>query len=265
MKQILIIILIVSCFSACEKKVFNNADQIPVNASSHTYVKFVNAYAFATPLFAGQTSASVQLTYNGVQFSGTPIALGSSFPTSSGYATVTREKIHSDMYVRLASGTPPAAVKDSFIFAFTPNLTRNKYYTFFFCDSINSPNTILTTEDDVRLPSDAKLYRARFVNLIPNPPAATPAIDLYSTREAKVVFSNIRYKQVTPFVELTGDTSLITGTVADTWQIRWSGTTTVAGSLAVTINNQMSVTLFARGLNLTTGARAPGLSSYRNQ
>jgi hypothetical protein len=265
MKNLVIILFATALIAACEKKADNNVNFAEVNKNLHTYVKFINAYPFATPLFAGQTSASVQLTYNGIQFSGSPIAYGTAFPASQNYATVFRENVHSDMYVRMATGVPPAAVKDSFLFTFTPNLTRNKYYSFFFCDSINRPNTILTTEDEIKMPSAVTKYRVRFVNLIPNPPATTPAVDVFSTRENAVVFSNIRYKQVTPFIELTGDTSLISSTITDNFQLRWAGTTTSIGTATVTISNQMSVTLFSRGLNLTTGARAPGLSAYRNQ
>lgn len=263
MKKIFIAFTGILLLFSCEKEADYNARFTAVDSNLHTFVKFINAYPFATPLFSGQTSASVQLTYNGLQFSGTPIAYGGAFPASNSYATVYRVNTVSDMFVRLALGTPPAAVKDSFLFAFTPQLKVRKYYSFFFCDSINTPKTMLITEDDVRLPGGPNLYRVRFANLIPNPPTATPAIDVYSTLFNTVIFSGIRYKQVTNFLELPRNSNATAYT--DTYQIRWAGTTTVVASLAVQINNQMSVTLFSRGLVGTTGARAPGLSSYRNQ
>jgi len=263
MKKIFIALSGIFLLLSCEKQADYNAKYTAIDSNLYTFVKFINAYPYATPVFSGQTSASVQLTYNGVQFSGTPIVLGGAFPASNGYATVTRENTQSDMYVRLALGTPPAAVKDSFLFAFKPVMQLNKYYSFFFCDSINGPKTILTTKDDIRLPGGPNLYRVRFANMIPNPPSGTPAIDVYSTISNTVIFSGIQFKQVTPFLELPRNS--IATTYTDTYQIRWAGTTIVIGSLAVQLNNQMSVTLLARGFVGATGTRAPALASHRNR
>ncbi len=248
---------------ACEKEADYNAKFTSIDSNLYTFVKFVNVYPYATPVFSGQTSSAVQLTYNGVQFSALPIGLGGTYPASNGYATVFRESTTADMFVRLALGTPPATVRDSFLFSFKPVMQLRKYYSFFFCDSINRPGTILTTEDDIRLPGGPNLYRIRFANMIPNPPSATPAVDLYSTLSNSVIFSNIRFKQVTQFLELPRNS--VSTAFTDTYQIRWAGTTTVIGTLAVQLNNQMSVTLVARGFNGATGTRAPALASYRNQ
>lgn len=264
MKYILFVLFTGSLFIGCEKKADFIANYNEVDSNLNSFVKFVNAYPLATPLFSGQTSASLQLTYNGVQFSGLPIAFGGSYPANQNYAAINRVITEREMFVRLALGTPPAVTKDSFLFSYVPTLQLRKFYTFFFCDSISNPSKrILVTEDDIRLPGGPSLYRVRFVNLIPNPPAGTPAVDLYSTRLNAVIFPNIAYRGVTPFIDLPRNSNETAFT--DTYQIRWAGTTTVIGSLAVQLNNQMSLTLFARGLNGTTGARAPGLSSYRNQ
>lgn len=264
MKKISIILFTAFVFMGCEKKADFIANFTEVNTDNNAYVKFVNAYPLATPLFSGTTSASLQLTYSGVQFSGIPIAFGSAYPASQNYAAVNKELSQKEMFVRLATGIPPAAVKDSFLFSFQPDITKGKYYTYFFCDSINNlSRRILITEDEVRPPGGPGLYRVRFANLIPNPPPGTPAVDLFSTRANAVVFPNIPYRGVTQFIDLPRNSNETV--FSDTYQIRWAGTTTVIGSLAVQINNQMSLTLFARGLNGTTGARAPGLSSYRNQ
>lgn len=263
MKKILIALSTVLFLLSCEKEADYNANYVSISDSSlYTFVKFVNAYPFATPVFSGQTSASLQLTYNGLQFSATPIAFGTAFPVADGYATVYREATESNMLVRLALGIPPAAVKDSALFSFQPALKRGGHYTFFFYDSIQKPTKIMTTEDDVRLPGGPNLYRVRFVNLIPNPPVATPAIDIYSTNAGSVIFPNIPFKRVTSFLEFPRNS--ISTSFTDTYQIRWAGTTTVVASLAVQLNNQMSITLYARGLVGTTGTRAPGLSVYRN-
>lgn len=262
MKKIIITISSIFFLLSCDKKADFNLSYLEADSSTYAFIKFINAYPYATPVFSGQTSASVQLSNNGEQFSAIPITLGSAFPASTDYAALRRNIAGYNMNVRLSLGTPPAAVRDSLLFTINRPFA-NKYYSLFFCDSINRPNTMLITEDDIRLPGGPNLYRVRFVNLIPNPPVSTPAIDVYSTLSNAVIFSGIRFKQATSFIELPRNS--IATTYTDTYQIRWAGTTTVIGSLAVQLNNQMSVTLFARGFVGATGTRAPGLSSYRNK
>jgi hypothetical protein len=264
MKKITTIIIpILFLFIACEKKASYTAEFDYNSSANNSFVKFVNAYAYATPLFAGQTSASIQLAYNGVQFSGTPIALGGAFPGNANYAAVPKENSLKEMFVRLGLGTPPAAVKDSFLFAFQPNLTQGKYYTYFFCDSItNLSKRLLITEDEVREPGGINLYRIRFVNLIPNMPVATPTLELFSFRARAVIFTGIPSRGVTPFIEVP-----VQGiNTSDTLQIRYSGTTTTIATLnGLGVAGQASITVFARGIVGGASPRNPTLSSYRNR
>lgn len=266
-KIITIIIPILFLFIACEKKASYTAEFDYNNTANNAFVKFVNAYAYATPVFAGQTSASIQLTYNGTQFNGTPIGLGGAFPGNPNYAAVPRETSLKEMFVRLGTGIPPAAVKDSFLFAFQPNLTLGKYYTYFFCDSItNLSKRILVTEDDVREPGGINLYRIRFVNLIPNMSAGiAPTLELFSFRAKAVIFTGIPSRGVTPFIEVP-----VQGlNISDTLQIRYTGSSPTSTPLAtlntLAVAGQASITVFARGFVGGVSPRAPALSSYRNR
>jgi hypothetical protein len=202
---------------------------------------------------------------SGFEFSSAaPIGVGGVYPSSANYAAVIPDvNAGADFGVRLALGTPPATTRDSLLFNFRPTLQRKKYYTFFLCDSISRPNSrILAVEDDIKIPS-ADIVRVRFVNLIPNPPTATPAIDVYSSLNNTLLFPAVPFRGVTQFLELTRNSG--SSTVTDTYTLRWAGTTTTIGTVAVIMQNQGSYTVFARGFVGATGARAPGASAYRNR
>ncbi|MBK8089690.1 MAG: DUF4397 domain-containing protein [Chitinophagaceae bacterium] len=263
MKKIILILSVIVFLLSCEKKADFNANFVPLDSNLYTNYKFINAYPYATPVFSGQTSSSVLLTHNGLQFSsGTPITVGTTYPASIGYAALFKQIAGLPMDIRMVLGTQPALTRDSLLFTYYgPSLS--KYYSLFFCDSIKKPNSIFVTEDDLRLPGGPNLYRVRFVNLIPNPPTLTPAIDVYSTNAGALIFTGIPFKKATPFLELPRNS--IATTFTDTYQIRWTGTSTVIATLSsVQLNNQMSLTLFAKGFVGATGLRAPGLLSYRN-
>ena len=250
-------------FLACDKKVSYNAEFQKTDIN-FMHVKFIHAYPYATPSFAVPANGpTVQLTYNGAQFSATPISLGGTYPASPGYASSDRGLSFIDLGIRMSTGIPPATVRDSFLFT-TPNpFVRGKYYSFFFADSIaNANKRILVVEDEIRAPGGPNLYRIRFVNLLANMPTATPTLDLYSTRAKAVIFTGIPARGVTPFLEYP-----IQGVnTSDTLQIRYAGSPTIIASLnGVALQGQISLTVFARGLVGATGTRAPGISTYRNR
>ena len=98
-------------------------------------------------------------------------------------------------------------------------------------------------------------------NTIPNPPTATPAIDVYANTTDSLIFSGIKFKQATPFIEL----SRLGSATTNTFRIKWAGTNTVVGTISLTLANKMSATLIAKGFVGATGLRAPALISYRNK
>jgi hypothetical protein len=258
-----IVTAIIFIYSCAKEPSVNATFNLVDETADVARVKFINAYPFATPLLPGQTSAAVQLNFNDFQFSNiaAPIAIGGTFPAAPNYSVVQPGVAASIFGVRLSTGAPPGG-RDSALFNFGAVLSSGKYYSLFFCDSINKPGTVLTVADDIKLPADTGLIRVRFVNLIPNAPSATPRVDVYSTRLNSVILSNVAYKGVTQFIELPRLTTATS--VTETYAIRWSGTTTNVATVAVALTNGISITLFSRGLVGTTGARAPGLSFYRN-
>ncbi len=264
--KLIYILIAVACivFAGCDKKVSYNADFTKTDAGNFTFIKFINAYPYATPSFASPANGpSIQLTYNGIQFSATPIALGGTYPASPGYAAIERGIAALDMFVRMSSGTPPATVSDQFLFATPVPFVKSKYYSYFFADSIdNLSKRMLVVEDDIREPGGPSLYRIRFINLLAAMPAGTPTLDLYSTRTKGVIFTGIPSRGVTPFLEIP-----VQGlNIADTLQIRYTGSTTALATLnTVALQGQISFTVFARGMVGVTGTRAPAISTYRNR
>jgi hypothetical protein len=261
---IFIFILVISIvLIACNKDVSHNAE-FKLADNYFTYIKFIHAYPYATPSYSIPANGpTIQLTYNNAQFSATPISLGGTFPASPGYAASDRGITITDLGLRMSTGIPPAAVKDSFLFTTPTAYVRGKYYSYFFVDSIpNSTKRMLVVEDDIKTPNGPSLYRIRFVNLLLNMPTATPVLDLYSTRAKSVIFTGIPSRGVTPFIELP-----IQGVnTPDTLQLRYTGSSTALATLnTVSLQGQISLTVFARGLVGATGTRAPGISTYRNR
>lgn len=263
MKKLLIILSVAFVQLSCEKEADYNATYDAGNPYSHSYVKLVNVYPLAQPVLSGQTSSSFRFTYNGDLLSAVPAAVGATVPAGQDYFAVTRAITERRIGVSLALGTPPAATTDQFLFTHEPTVVfgLNKYYSLFLCDSLHKESRFFVTEDNIQLPKADTNYRVRFVNAIPNPPGATPAIDVYANATDSLIFSGIKFKQATPFIELPR----IPGTTTNTFRIKWAGTTTVVGTLSLTLANKMSATLVAKGFVGATGARAPGLVSYRNK
>lgn len=264
MKKILILLSAAFVQLSCEKEADYNASYAESNPFLHSFVKIVNAYPFAQPSFAGQTSAAFRFTYNTDLLTGVPTAVGGTFPAAPEYYAVTRAITERKLDVSLALGTAPATTRDSFLFRHDPPIFGlQKYYSMFLCDSLHKPGRFLIVEDDIKIPKNDTSYRIRFVNLIPNPPGATPAIDVYTYATDSLIFSNVKYKGVTPFIELKKVTK---GTTSNQFKIKWAGTnTTIGTALSVTTANKMSATLVAKGYVGATGLRAPGLIVYRNK
>lgn len=262
MKKILTILFIGILQFSCEKKSDYNASYEEQNPYLHAFVKIINVYPFAQPAFSGQTSAAFRFTYNNTLLSAVPTAVGATFPSGLDYFAVTRIRTERALEVNLALGTPPATTRDSFLYRFEPvSFKYQKYYSLFLCDSIKKADRVLVVEDEIVYPAADANYRVRFVNTIPNPPTATPAIDVYANTTDSLIFSGIKFKQATPFIEL----SRLGSATTNTFRIKWAGTNTVVGTISLTLANKMSATLIAKGFVGATGLRAPALISYRNK
>ncbi len=257
LKYFSLILLIV--IAGCEKEASIKATYDIASSDTHSFVKFVHAYGAATPSYLTPAAGpTLQIELNTQKITPTALPIGSFFPSNEYTAVNTTTNLSNTFGIKMSTGTPATTVRDSIIFSFMPQLNAGKYQTYFFFDDAERP-AIQAVEDDIRTPAGGNHFRVRFANFIPNPPTATPAIDVFSTNNNAVVLSNIPYRRITSYIELPR-----TG-ASDIFRIRWAGTTTVISSLTVTTNNMNSLTLVARGRVGVTGTRAPGLSVTRDR
>lgn len=263
MKRIIILLSIITIIlGSCDKEPAIGASFSTIDSSQYAFVKIINTYPLATPVFSGQTSAAFQVSLNGSQFSATPLAIGAAFPASAGYAAVP-QGVENDFSIRLGLGTPPAAVRDSLLFNYKTVLEPRKHYSLFIYDSLQKSTRIIAVQDDIRIPAVDTMINIRFANLIPNPPSATPGIDVYSSQTNTIVFSGVTSRTITPFIAIPRPGSTSTNNV--TYTLRWAGTTTSIGTVSVSLQNKATYTIIARGYVGATGTRAPGASAYRNR
>lgn len=252
-------LLLLSALLACEKEPAVKAPYETAFSETHSFVKFVHAYGAATPSYATPAAGpTLQIEMNTQKITPTALALGAFFPVNEYVAVNLSTTPSSTFGIKMSTGVPPAAVRDSLLASIIPQLTAGKYQTLFFFDDADKP-AIQAVEDDIRNPAGGNHFRVRFANFIPNPPAATPAIDVFSTNNNAVVLSNIPYRRITSYIELPRTAA------SDILRIRWAGTTTIISSLTVTTNNMNSLTLVARGRVGVTGTRAPTLSVSRDR
>lgn len=245
--------------SSCEKEASIKAPYQTAFSENHTFVKFVHAHGGATPSYSTPAAGpTIQIDLNSQKITPTALSLGATFPANEYTAVNTSTTPTTSFAIKMLTGTPATTVRDSLLLSFAPQLKAGSYRTYFFYDEAERP-AVLSVDDDLRNPAGGNHYRVRFANFIPNPPAATPAIDVFSVNNNAVVLSNIPYKRVTSYIELPR-----TG-ASDIFRIRWAGTTTVISSLNITTNNMNSLTLIARGRFAATGTRAPALSVTRDR
>jgi len=252
-------LLLLFALTACEKEASIKAPYETALPTTHSFVKFVHAYGAATPSYSTPAAGpTLQIEMNMQKITPTALAIGATFPANEYTAINTVTTPSSTFGIKMSTGVPPATVRDSLLSTIITQLSAGKYQTYFFFDDAGRP-AIQAAVDDIRNPAGGNHFRVRFANFIPNPPAATPAIDVFSVNNNAVVLSNIPYRRVTSYIELPRTAA------SDIFRIRWAGTTTVISSLTVTTNNMNSLTFVARGHFGVTGTRAPALSVTRDR
>ena len=136
--------------------------------------------------------------------------------------------------------------------SFDVPIAAGKSYTVFATDTLNKASVVIAT--DVVLPAVDKKSVFRFAHMVPD----GPAVDVVRTRgtDTTVIFSNITYKTVTPFIQV--DTSVgITGAFKVDYLVRPAGAKTVATSwTAAAFANGRVYTLVATGFVGKTGTQA---------
>ncbi len=148
---------------------------------------------------------------------------------------------------------PSADFKTDSIVLYTGtfNLTDNDYYTLHLADTANNTQQVLLKEDPAT--PDSGMSRYRFVNLIPNLPAA----DLYFNNVK--VASNVAYMSASDYFTVNFPT-------ASSWAIRAAGAAPTSTAIATYTNtspNQRVLTVYARGYVGSADAnRKPNVSLY---
>lgn len=134
------------------------------------------------------------------------------------------------------------------------NLESGAYYTIFTYDSIINAKAKLV-KNVIEIPTDTTA-RVRFAHFAYST-AAIPNVDLYSTRRAQNVFTNISLTSVTDFIPYASG-------VSDTLYVRETGKTTNLGTINGfnPITKRSYTVIFRGSYRLTTGTAARTLSSF---
>lgn len=225
-KSLLTIAAITTGLVACEKTLLKNAipETFPDNGST-AYVKFIHAYAGKAPALTSGAGPSVFL-YNGTaKLNGAAVnalawsAYGGQFPAPSSATTNARSWYcalpsgSTTLYgvlARVTTTTPatPAPIAGDTVFKASANLEPGKNYVAFLSDTVQTPNITLLP-DNYGTIAEGK-YKIRLANFLAWPGDVQ---ELYSTREARVIQSNITYKTAGDYIELstpkTSDTLIV--------------------------------------------------------
>jgi hypothetical protein len=226
-------------------------------------VKFVYAYASITPAITAGAGPNMAIFMDNQRLTGNTATLnflsyaivsGTSsfvFPSSANYALVPPGN-HTFYFVmnRFTAGVF-APVSGDTVFKTTTNLEAAKKYSVFLVDTVQKPGVVV--KEDIYVDPPPGKFKVRYANLVANP---NEKVDVYSTRQGKVIFSNITYKQITNYDEYS------VTELSDTLQIRLAGTTTVRETAnGFSPTPQGVYTLMSRGKTGVTG-RTPATAFF---
>lgn len=191
-------------------------------------------------VFVATMNASRNYVYvDGFPVNGSVMTTGSLFPASGpGF--------------KVAPGIKAFLVRDTITtttqvpLAFAENFQFGKTYTVFLYDTITSPKQ-KTVQTDIVVPTDTTA-RLRFANFVYNP-NAIPAVDVFSFRLNKNIFTNVNVTDVTGFIPYPSALS------PDTLYIRNTGTTTNLMKISMTnLAQKRNYTMVYRGSDRGTRA-----------
>lgn len=248
-------------FAACKRDYDTAAGYNTPNGAA--YLRIVHAAPNFRNMYSVPDTFNVLL--NGTKVTGfvpggAPLlTYGNIFPTVSsanGYITVpagTQE-------IKLSLGAlNPDSVS---IIRFTKALVPNAHYSLVITDSINSDkeSAQIFIRDTINKPT-VGYFNVRFIHTVWNDTTGK-SVDIWSTRNNRYLFSNIKPGSVTSFATFGYNSQL-----NDTLFVRRSGTGyTLATFNNVAFSNQRTYTLYYKGDGtLITGTRARGLTTYVHQ
>ena len=257
-KNILVIAITVTVamlgFSACKR---DFSLKSPVSSpTGSAYLRIIDAAPGfkATLGFADSFSVFV----NGAKISGnTPgatylMTFGSSFPTASSLNGYVAVPAGSAQVIKLSlSGTVTA---DSIAIAsFTKTLAADQYYTFMITDSIKSTrdSSQIFVQDSYTQPTPG-YYNLRFIHAVWNDTTGKN-IDVFSTRNNKNIYTNIKPGTITAFSQYPYNASL-----TDTFYVRRTGSPTIV------LDTLINTSLFTNQRTYTLYYKGDGTTNYAN-
>jgi len=239
----------------------------PVHATDgKAYLKIVNASPNFRNVFNKPDSFNVLVNGNKIT-AYTPsstvlMTYGSVFPTtSSAYGYVAIDPGVSTIKLSLGT-TNPDSIQ---IVTLTKTFLPDKYYTFMITDAV-SPNrdSAKMFIADVYNPVPAGYYNLRFIHAVLNDTIGQ-AIDIWSTRANRYVWTNIKADSITSFAQWAYNPIL-----NDTFIVRRSGTPAIVLDTLSNVNfsNQRTYTLYYRGdgtISVNSNLKKRRLATYLHQ
>lgn len=266
-KNVLAIVAIcvtVSCYYSCKRDYTMKSPVYTTEGKS--YIKIIDASPNFRKIFNQPDSFNVLI--NGNKITGyTPgsavfMTYSTIFPTAAssyGYAAIDP----GTSVVKLSLGiSNPDSVQ---IATFTKTFLPDKYYTFMITDTMGSTrDSAKKFISDVYSPVPVGYYNLRFIHAVLNDTAGK-AIDIWSTRANRYVWTNIKPDSITSFSQWAYNPIL-----NDTFIVRRTGTPAIILDTlsAASFSNQRTYTLFYRGdgtIGLNTNLKRRHLATYVHQ
>lgn len=268
MKKNIFIILVLVCtaavISSCSKQIIKVAPTVGTDGYAFLKVahyspnfRQVTNNRDSFNVYVGNVSTALS---PGNKLNGGFLTYGAVFPSSTNlYAAVNAGTLQA-IRITLNGVTTPDSIT---LATFTKTLTAGAYYSLIITDSLlNSSDQKRILMQDEFVISDTTHFTMRMVHAILNDTLGKN-VDVYSTRLATNIFSNISPGTVTPF------TTQPYNFISDTLIVRRAGgffelarLSTVASPLA----RQRAYTLVYKGLpSATTGTKARSLFTFLNQ
>ncbi len=259
MKKYIFITSIAACCMtllvwSCSKK--DDATAPTTSPNGNAFIKISQYAPNFRQTFNNRDSFNIYI--NNVKVNGTFLTYGSVYPSVA------------DLYAAVPAGA--AAIKISIVgvnsldsvvvSTINKTLTAGNYYSFIITDSVlntNESKQIFLQDNFVR--SDTSHFTVRFVHAILNDTTGKN-VDVYSTRLASNVFSNISPGTVTPFI------SEPYNLISDTLIVRRAGSPfelARISTVATAINRERAYTLVYKGTPLAAGNKPRSLVYFANQ
>lgn len=244
---------------SCEKKdnIAENNKWIYVDSVNNTNVRAIHCFAGNTPQLPTatlNTGPQIFVYANGAKLNGNALSYGGQWPSPSVYASIPQTgNVRFDIVMaRLNfSAVPllPAPIAGDTLLTVNANLTKGKFYSLYFGDTVGGPYRLQVVEDQLDLPQYQQ-YKIRLANWSMNP---LDTLDVFSVRQQTNILTDVTHKQVSNWVEYP------LPPISDTLYVRRKGTTVnITSVLGFVPAGLRMYTLVMRG---KTGVTSKGAST----